>query len=64
MAWIYGMVTGVQAPMGVGAVDPRHAWMNAGDYGTMTGINPSIVPFPVQANATPMLLPLENLLYR
>jgi len=40
------------------------AWMNAVDFGTMLGVICVIVPFSAQANATPVLLPSENMLYR
>ncbi|WP_159097503.1 hypothetical protein [Stenotrophomonas sp. SAU14A_NAIMI4_5] len=66
MAWIYCGVDPRDASMTRrdNPVDPRHAWMNVGYSGTMLGINPAIVPFPAQLNATSMLLPSENLLYR
>jgi len=38
--------------------------MNIGDFGTMPGVNLNIVPFSAQLNATSMLLPSENFLYR
>jgi len=38
--------------------------MNIGDFGTILVINPAIVPFSAQLNATSMLLPSENMLYR
>jgi len=66
MAWIYWIIAACQRRIAWinAAVDPRQAWMNVGDYGTMPGIDCAIVPFSAQANATPVLLPSENMLYR
>jgi len=66
MAWIYWIIAACHRRMAWinAAVDPRHAWMNVGDFGTILVINPAIVPFSAQLNATSMLLPSENLLYR